>query len=323
MIGAALLIVWTGLVLLIVVRAGRVVLAQRLPALTVPLCARDSLGRRRNCAARTAPASSAFAYGPCSLHLRWIASPTFTCRRLSSSPSLVAVSRTQRDSRALRLWRPWRRSASLCTLTFSSRPERARSTDPSHRANGIALIILHGKERMFVCLGVCTLDVTANAVIIYLVTMPRREATTALAAVGPVPRAATTAAAVGSRPLRDCKGGGVGAKQQRRWSWRRPPSSSATSRRRTDLSSISVRIDEEVAFDYHDSPEIESTCRLPRPPERIKTAASTRSFVREAGASSNSSAGSRWSAASSGEGAEESCSDREPKADVPRRSSMC
>lgn len=187
------------------------------------------------------------------------------------------------------------------------------------------MIILHGKERMFVCLGVCTLDVTANAVIVYLVTMPRREATTSLAAVGPAPRA-TTAAGGESRPLRDCKcGGGGGAKQQqRRWSWRRPPSSSGT-RRRTDLSSISVRIDEEVAVDYHNSPEIESTCRMPRPPDRIKPADSTRSFVREAALNSSGSSSSRRLSGSavSSEGAESRSSDREPKADDPRCSSIC
>lgn len=175
---------------------------------------------------------------------------------------------------------------------------------------------------MFVCLGVCTLDVTANAVIVYLVTMPRREATTSLAAVGPAPRA-TTAAGGESRPLRDCKCGGA-KQQQRRWSWRRPPSSSGT-RRRTDLSSISVRIDEEVAVDYHNSPEIESTCRMPRPPDRIKPADSTRSFVREAALNSSGSSSSRRLSGSavSSEGAESRSSDREPKADDPRCSSIC
>lgn len=180
---------------------------------------------------------------------------------------------------------------------------------------------------MFVCLGVCTLDVTANAVIVYLVTMPRREATTSLAAVGPAPRA-TNAAGGESRPLRDCKcGGGGGAKQQqqqRRWSWRRPPSSSGI-RRRTDLSSISVRIDEEVAVDYHNSPEIESSCRMPRPPERIKTTGSTRSFVREAAPSSSGSSGSRRLSGSavSSEGAESHSLDRGPEAEDPRCSSIC
>lgn len=292
MIGAALLVVWTGLICLIVVReAAHLSPVERSSRSSFPVC-RRSLGKRRNCAARTAPASSAFACGPCSPHSRWIASPTCTCRRRSSSLSLAAVSPTQRDSPARRRWRLWRRCVSPCTygtlcLALSCDQASLTSPPPAHRGNAIALIVLHGKERMFVCLGACTLDVTANAVIIYLVTMPRREATTLRAAVGPAPRV-TTAAGGESRPLRDCKCGGGGAKQARRWSWRRPPSWSE-SRRRTDLSSISVRIDEEVAVDYHDSPEIESTCRLPRPPDRIKPADSTRSFVREAAPSSNSS----------------------------------
>ncbi|GAA5954680.1 hypothetical protein JCM8115_004659 [Rhodotorula mucilaginosa] len=284
MIGAALLVVWTGLIFLI-----------------VPW--KEAQLRRSD--------------GTCVLSLRlWTLFPSIAMDCLAnlylSAAFIVPVARGRfSDAKRLARTSTVATLASLCVTL----------------GNALALIILHGKERMFVCLGVCTLDVTANAVIVYLVTMPRREATTSLAAVGPAPRA-TNAAGGESRPLRDCKcGGGGGAKQQqqqRRWSWRRPPSSSGI-RRRTDLSSISVRIDEEVAVDCHNSPEIESSCRMPRPPERIKTTGSTRSFVREAAPSSSGSSGSRRLSGSavSSEGAESHSLDRGPEAEDPRCSSIC
>lgn len=135
---------------------------------------------------------------------------------------------------------------------------------------------------MFVCLGTCTLDVTANAVIIYVVTMPRRDSPPSRA-VSPVPRATEGAykpavtPALASRP---------------QWDWRRSYSS-ARSGGRVDLSSISVQVHEEIAFDEADEEVAPSASRLPKPPDRIRSAGSTRSFVREAPANSPSWTGRR------------------------------
>ncbi|GAA5867751.1 hypothetical protein JCM3774_003400 [Rhodotorula dairenensis] len=268
-IGAVLLVLWTGLIFLIV------------PWKSAQLRGKD---------------------GACVLSLRlWTLFPSLAMDCIAnlylSVVFIIPVARS-RFSEAKRLAR---------TSTIATLASLAVTV-----CNAIALSILHGKERMFVCLGACALDVTANAVIVYVVTTPRRDRdSTPSRVVSPVPRmtegatykpVVAPAAAASSRPPS--------------WDWRRS-CASARSAPRVDLGSISVQVHEEVAVDELTPAALHP--RLPKPPDRIRAAGSTRSFVREAPAASSSSSAGSSPVSAAGLSEAESGSDGESKGRDPNR----
>ncbi|GAA5990605.1 hypothetical protein JCM10908_003149 [Rhodotorula pacifica] len=174
--------------------------------------------------------------------------------------------------------------------------------------NAITLAVLHGRERMFVCLGTCTLDVTGNAVIIYVVTIPRREAAPspsgAFQRAGPTLPGFQRGGNDGAGEMRQNTKHAIPA-TRRSWSWRRSSSSRSG---QVDLSSISVQVCHEVVVE--DGGEIDGDASrreytLPKPPDACAGAGgaaagrgaggSPRPFVhvRPAASSSEASEGSR------------------------------
>ncbi|BGP53554.1 hypothetical protein JCM8202_001495 [Rhodotorula sphaerocarpa] len=149
--------------------------------------------------------------------------------------------------------------------------------------NAIVLAVLHGKERMFVCLGICALDITANAFIVFLVTMPPRRSDRDLQ--HPIAGTLDPDAAL---EVRERQGLGrwramtlqlKGAGPKRAGGWYRT-SMPASSHGRIDLSSISVEVYEEVRVEDEDERSAEagdlgaqtlSAGRMPRIPERARS----------------------------------------------------
>lgn len=153
--------------------------------------------------------------------------------------------------------------------------------DLAARGNAIALAILHGRERMFVCLGVCVLDVTANAVIIALVTRAPNRTITPPSEMCRLDRHHVVPTAGLSGPEARAQGpNGEARAPTEQWKigpssafgglhwlgsvpWRRD--AGPGTERTMDLASISVHVQEDVVVEDGTADESGSTPKRPEP----------------------------------------------------------